>query len=116
MACVVGSLMNPVGWAVWDTKVNWLINYGIATPLAIFVCLTNYVTTDMEWKIRSCLGCSSVCMLIMTAVRLWALLCADWEVLAEAVASRANSDEKEALSPTIEKSPILTSSPVLSRP
>jgi len=110
ITCIVGGILNPIGLASWNTKVSWIVYYGLATPIVIFICLSDYVTSDFEWKMRACFSCSTFGMFFSTAIFLSYLLCADWNELAEVVCQRANSDETNATSPAF-SSAVLTSSP-----
>jgi len=103
ISCIVGGILTPTGYATWKTKCNWLIYYGVATPIVIFICLTDYITSDFEWKMRACFSCSLVGMLVASVIFLTFLLTTDWDKLAEAVAERATSDETDEQSPKLQK-------------
>mmetsp|Transcript_27716 Transcript_27716/g.67212 ORF Transcript_27716/g.67212 Transcript_27716/m.67212 type:complete len:509 (+) Transcript_27716:178-1704(+) len=87
------TILIPMGAKCFAIVTTFATFYGVATPIAMVVALTDVFTRSVEVKMGFCLGATTIAQLAaLLAVIVYMLLRIDWKVAGQVIANRANSD------------------------
>lgn len=100
IGCLSSSAMLiPLGRGRLRAACTFASFYLVASPIALFVALTDRVTTSVASKMIACVGLTSIAQALM-AVCFFGVLCRlDWQGAAAIINQRANSDLRGGSAP-----------------
>merc|ERR1719221_1081885 len=92
---LTASLFIPVGRGTFMIVWTSVSSYVIASPIALFVSLTDIVTTSIVTKMLACVGLTSIAQVIQLVVFIITLRMMDWAKAAKTIADRVADEEQE---------------------